>query len=271
MKFEDCNTFKRIPVIYGIKNVLTNKWYIGSCKDMYDRFVRHRSLLKCNKHHSQKLQHSYNKYGEDSFEIFILQYLDNIDTIEEIIEIENDTIIKYNSIDNGYNMIPATKYIKEFIQSEDAKIKAAKTHMKKVVCINRFTNIIHKIYNSITEAAKDLNLETSNIANVCKSNKSARFLKDFVFVYFDDYDKNKDYRVLEHHMKNVPKSEEWKRKARLSNKRAKKVFKYDLQGNLIIIYPSRSEAERQNNMKKEFLRCRMDKPLNNYIYTYIQK
>ena len=57
----------------------------------------------------------------------------------------------------------------------------------------------------------------------------------------------------------------------LSNPKSKIVYKYDLNYNLIETYYSRSEAERQNGFKKEFLRRRMNVPIDNYIFSHENK
>lgn len=268
MTLKDWKECEEIPVIYGLKNIITNKWYIGSCTSLKDRMHRHWYYLTHNQHHSIKLQRSFNIYGIENFEIVILRKL-KINELNIRFDIENTLIENLNSIKNGYNMITATPNYLNFKQSDNAKFKAGKTHWKPVIAINRFTNNIHKSYNCITDAAKDLNLETSNISQVCKGR--LHYLSNYVFVYKNDYDDSKDYRILHATNKGIPKSKEQILKMRLSSKNAKKTFKYDLSGNLICIYSSRMEAERKENFKKEWLRTRLDKPIGNYIFTHIQK
>lgn len=64
---------ERIPVIYAIWNDITNDFYVGSAKDYRHRILTHLRELKANKHHSKYLQNSWNKHGNDSFEVFILK------------------------------------------------------------------------------------------------------------------------------------------------------------------------------------------------------
>lgn len=60
--------------IYKIKNIINGSLYIGSSVNLKKRFKDHLRLLKQNKHHSIKMQNSWNKYGEDNFVFEILEY-----------------------------------------------------------------------------------------------------------------------------------------------------------------------------------------------------
>lgn len=264
MKLSDWRYCEKIPVIYGILNIETNKWYIGSCHSMKDRMRRHYYYLKAGNHHSTKLQRAWNKYGEGAFDVHVLLRLNNDDT-NNMLNIEESYIRRYNSKENGYNILDTCKYVSTFKLSQESASKAGETHAKAVVAINRFTNKVICEYNSITEAARDINESTSNISQVCKGN--LRYVKDIVFVYKEFYNENKDYRVLNHHMKGVPKSTEWKEKARLSNKKAVRIYKYDKELNLIMIYSSRSFAEVSEGFPKEYLRRRLNREINGFIFT----
>lgn len=44
--------------IYCLINLSNNKRYIGSSKNIYSRLLKHRSLLRNNKHENSKLQNS---------------------------------------------------------------------------------------------------------------------------------------------------------------------------------------------------------------------
>jgi group I intron endonuclease len=59
--------------IYAIKNKLNGQVYIGKSTNIEKRFIRHRSLLKCNHHYNSHLQRSYNKYGKKEFEFVALE------------------------------------------------------------------------------------------------------------------------------------------------------------------------------------------------------
>lgn len=59
--------------VYCIYNKKSNKFYIGSTVNLNRRKREHFRLLEKNKHHSIKLQNSYNKHGRDNFIFTILK------------------------------------------------------------------------------------------------------------------------------------------------------------------------------------------------------
>lgn len=62
-----------MPVIYGIRNKTTGRIYVGKTVNVRKRFVRHKTLLKNNKHWNCCLQRSYNRHGSAVFEYVILE------------------------------------------------------------------------------------------------------------------------------------------------------------------------------------------------------
>ena len=62
------NIDNNISGIYSIFNIINNKQYVGSSKNIRRRIKEHYRDLQNNKHHSQPLQNAWNKYGKYSFE-----------------------------------------------------------------------------------------------------------------------------------------------------------------------------------------------------------
>jgi group I intron endonuclease len=99
-----------ITGIYIIKNLINNKCYIGSSIHVHKRLTDHQSLLVRGKHHSYKLQGSYNKHGKENFKFELLEevhfpneYLKNLR--QEYLEcLEEYYINKYESYKKGYNV-----------------------------------------------------------------------------------------------------------------------------------------------------------------------
>lgn len=90
--------------IYSITNIINNKKYIGSTAKSFDsRWKKHITNLKNGGHASHHLQSSWNKYGEDNF-VFKIEEV--VGSLENLLNLERDYIIKYDSYNNGYNENP---------------------------------------------------------------------------------------------------------------------------------------------------------------------
>jgi group I intron endonuclease len=69
------------PVIYKIRNVVNNKFYVGSTTDTRERFRTHRSGLRKSHHHCPHLQASWNKYGEDCFKFEVVEVVESAELL----------------------------------------------------------------------------------------------------------------------------------------------------------------------------------------------
>ena len=89
--------------IYKIVNTQNGKLYIGSAININRRWNEHKSELRGNKHHSPRLQNSYNKYGEENF---IFEIIEEIEDKEKLIEREQYWLDYYKSYDKkrGFNI-----------------------------------------------------------------------------------------------------------------------------------------------------------------------
>lgn len=88
--------------IYCIENKINNKKYIGlTTKCIYKRFKQHKHSAKKSEN-NKHLACAIRKYGEDNFEIYLLD-----DTSQDVIELrekEIHYIEKFNTFNCGYNM-----------------------------------------------------------------------------------------------------------------------------------------------------------------------
>jgi len=90
------------PGIYCIENIITCKKYIGQSHKVKSRINKHISELNCNSHFNDYLQKAWNKYGQDNFIYYVLEYCNEVLLDERecyYIELYNTT-----NRDVGYNL-----------------------------------------------------------------------------------------------------------------------------------------------------------------------
>lgn len=90
--------------IYGIRNIINNKLYIGSTFISFrKRFKDHERMSEKLNHHNIYLNRSLKKYGKDNFEFFIIEIIENQENIREKERFFID-ILKTLSIEEGFNI-----------------------------------------------------------------------------------------------------------------------------------------------------------------------
>lgn len=89
----------KISGIYGLRNMMNNKWYIGQSTDI-NRRLKNYGNLSCKS--QPKIYNAIVKYGYQNFEKVILEQCDP--DVHILNEKEPIWIKKYNSMENGYNL-----------------------------------------------------------------------------------------------------------------------------------------------------------------------
>lgn len=97
----------KIAGIYCIKNNISKKVYIGQSINIAKRIYGHKYSLNTKTSHCTRLQRAWTKYGEESFEYFVLESINkNIDNLIKVLdEREIYWQNQYDSIKHGYNLI----------------------------------------------------------------------------------------------------------------------------------------------------------------------
>lgn len=113
--------------IYAILNIINKKVYIGSAKNLYNRYRKHKSGLNNNIHPNKHMQNSYNKYGACNFLFVIIEIVDDEN---KLIEKEQHWIDTYQSYNNrkGYNIRIEAQSNLGLKLSEETKIKMSEAH-----------------------------------------------------------------------------------------------------------------------------------------------
>lgn len=144
--------------IYCIENIINNRKYIGLSRDIYRRWVEHKSELRRGTHANVYLQNAWNKYGENNFEFNIVELCDPF----VICDRERYYIAKYHTLshENGYNLTKGGE-------------NAATTN-KMVISLLSGT-----VYESVKDAARNNNVADITMIDWCR--------KYYNFMYLDEY------------------------------------------------------------------------------------
>lgn len=111
--------------IYKIVNKVNGKCYVGSAVDLNNRFCCHRYDLRNQCHINQKLQHAWNKYGEDSFVFEVLEFVDGKD---ELIKKEQAYLDSMDVFRGGYNICKKAGSRLGMKHTEHSKVKMSIRH-----------------------------------------------------------------------------------------------------------------------------------------------
>lgn len=101
--------FLNVSCIYGIRNKINNKIYVGKTINLLNRLRSHRYYLRRerpSKNVNSHLFSAWKKYGEDNFECFVIEHLPNT-TPEFLAEREVFWILEKDSMNStkGYNQM----------------------------------------------------------------------------------------------------------------------------------------------------------------------
>lgn len=117
---EECERIALLPKspgIYAIVHVESQRRYIGSAKSLHERWREHRRALKGNRHHNRKLQNSWNKNGERSFAVEVIEHVENISLLIEREQFWIDALAPH------YNIAPTAGSVLGFRHSEETKAR----------------------------------------------------------------------------------------------------------------------------------------------------
>jgi len=176
--------------IYKIINIINNKVYVGSSKNINKRKSRHFCDLRDNKHSNKHLQNSYNKYGKNNFKFEIIEYIDNEN---KLLEREQYWIDKLNVCDKnfGYNISKIAGSNLGNKHSEETKQRISKTQCGRLFLIFKIDGTyIGESYN-LSETARKYDLDVRNIHCLLKENIPRNYVKEYIFIYKDKFTEEK--------------------------------------------------------------------------------
>lgn len=112
----------KVSGIYIIYFECSDKYYVGSAVNLYNRRNVHLSNLRNNKHGNKWMQKIYDKYTDNSFKFYIVEYC-NRNSLEER---EQYYLDKYFNNPNFINLSPSANTMLNFKHSNYSKEKISK-------------------------------------------------------------------------------------------------------------------------------------------------
>lgn len=211
---------EKICGIYAIRNKVNGKMYIGQQIDIKSRWKQHVRELKSKTHCNSYLQYSWDKYGEDCFDFFIIEECES----GLLNKTEMYYISKYDTFKNGYNLTlggDGSDY------SEEERMNFRKKRKPLAVLqIDLLYNIVNR-WNSAAEASYKTGFDYITILVCCKPTSQIKLHKSFFWVY-EEYLENcvypEDYFVIK-------------------NGKPKSVYQFDTRMNFIKKWDSISQVK----------------------------
>lgn len=161
--------------IYLIRNLINGKVYIGKAKCIYKRIKQHVTSLnkKVRSHENDHLINSWYKYGRNSFEYVVLEYLplnENLISEREIFYID-----KYKSLNpkKGYNK----RYDSStgLIVSEETRLKLKNSQIERFKNVKEREKIGLKCKEFWKNNPDKLKLMSEKVANKIRKYKIGKF------------------------------------------------------------------------------------------------
>jgi group I intron endonuclease len=177
--------------IYCFKNLINNKCYIGQAINLRKRLRSHYTAFKTKTNLHLAFYKAVNKYGEENFDLEILEYVDpTLENLKEVLdELEKKYIQEYNSFGpNGYNMtlggdagvlgLKMTDEQKEKIRT--AALKQAENTKVRIWC-REISRPEYSYGLSYEEAAEKSGVCHRTIQQICLGTYSKPYAKGWTF------------------------------------------------------------------------------------------
>lgn len=235
---------KTMVGIYKIQNKISGKLYIGSSYNIRERLNNHKSMLRCNRHHSIYLQRAYDKYG---IENFIFKELEEC-KLQELMVKEQYYINKYDFKDL-YNILPKSSpgFCKKHKRSSVIKSQRSRGY-SSVYKINLKGKIL-KEYDLIS----DINIKASRVYLSIKKKQIVKN-KKYGFVYSKDYYKGYKPKLLKIWNKN--------KSYKMKKFDSYPIYMYNIYGDFIKKFDSLRDCSLENNIAVSNLH----RSLNNFKF-----
>lgn len=160
--------------IYRIRNLINNKFYIGSAINLNKRKNQHFHYLRKNKHHNKPLQNSFNKYDEKSFIFEVMCYCYK----EDLVTNEQFYIDKYKP---QYNICKIAGSSLGRKPTEETIIKMKISHSKRNCKHSKETKFKISLSNKgkIISSKQKEDIRKSLSKPILQFDREGNFIKEF--------------------------------------------------------------------------------------------
>ena len=126
----------KISAVYKITNTITGDFYIGSSKNIKQRWAQHKCKSRWNDNPNSPLYKDMQKYGIDKFEFQVIEEVEEGSLKEKEQQfIETLNPIYNNRNASGFDFERCKKYQKEYEKTEKRK-KYKKEYKNQLCCYN---------------------------------------------------------------------------------------------------------------------------------------
>lgn len=155
-KYNVKTNLKQISAIYKITCIKSDKVYIGETINVSQRIQKHFSLLRKNKHSNPILQNMFNKYGEETFIVDILEFPNTSDIIE-LKKLEKEYQTKEpNCISLDSNEIFWVERGEDWREKQSIQLNKIREkgleNWRIPIIVYDIKNKTHKLYKQLTDA-----------------------------------------------------------------------------------------------------------------------
>jgi group I intron endonuclease len=172
--------------VYCIMNLVDRKKYFGESCHIYRRLTNHIQELNNNSHCNDKLQNSWNKYGEENFIYFVVEYCKR----DDLKHIECKYIESFGDLNPTLLFNLTKNSLTKFTHSEENKTKLSQSKSNKIYLLKLADNNIVKV-STLKKYCKDNKLPYSILIKTDLENNYKRYFYDIKFSYIlKSYDKD---------------------------------------------------------------------------------
>ena len=158
--------------VYRIYCVKTNKFYIGSSKNLWKRMITHIWSLDNKRHRNKNIQNEYNIYGNECFVFEIIEFCDEdkrLDKEQYYIDLYKESSKLYNLSTNAYTNNFVTEEQKRILSEIHKGKKISEEQRRKISETNKGRIVSEETRAKISKAQKGKVFSENHRLNISKS------------------------------------------------------------------------------------------------------